>query len=71
MLNLRSLFTFKNLMIQRGAERIHIYHKAGTFEEIYPDGSRVVKVVSDNYTAILGENNIHITKDTNAQVWVT
>jgi hypothetical protein len=51
-----------------GAERIHIYHKAGTFEEIYPDGSRVVKVVSDNYTAILGENNIHITKDTNAQV---
>tara|TARA_E500000305_G_scaffold111818_1_gene127948 strand:+ start:1053 stop:1943 length:891 start_codon:yes stop_codon:yes gene_type:complete len=51
-----------------GAERIHVYHKAGTFEEIYPDGSRVVKVVSDNYTAILGENNIHITKDTNAQL---
>ena len=51
-----------------GAERIHVYHKAGTFEEIYPDGSRVVKVVSDNYTAILGENNVHITKDTNGHV---
>ena len=51
-----------------GAERIHVYHTAGSFEEIYPDGSRVVKGVSDNYTAILGENNIHITKDTNGHV---
>lgn len=30
-------------------ERIHQYHKAGTFYEIHPDGSKVTKVVGKNY----------------------
>ncbi len=43
-----------------GAERIQTYHRSGTFEEIHPDGTRVVKVVAKNYTVIMGENDIHI-----------
>jgi hypothetical protein len=32
-----------------GAERISIYHKSGTYEEIHPDGARVVRNVKDSY----------------------
>jgi hypothetical protein len=51
-----------------GAERIHTYHRAGTFEEIHPDGTRVVKVVKDNYEIIFGENNIHVKGTANVVV---
>lgn len=43
-----------------GAERIHTYHRSGTFEEIHPDGSVVTKVVKDNYEIIFGNNNIYV-----------
>lgn len=38
-----------------GAERLHTYHKSGTFEEIHPDGSKVIKIVKDEYTIIAGD----------------
>jgi hypothetical protein len=43
-----------------GAERLHTYHKSGTFEEIHPDGSKVEKIQGNNYTVIAGENDVHI-----------
>ena len=43
-----------------GAERIRIYHKAGTFDEIHPDGSRVEKTKVNKYEIILGEDSIHV-----------
>lgn len=45
-------------------ERLHKRHRTGTFEEIYPDGKKVTKVVNDNYSIVLGDEYIHI-KDTN------
>ena len=42
------------------AERLHRYHKTGTFEEIQPDGSRVVKVVADDYEIVAGSKNVAI-----------
>lgn len=41
-------------------ERIHRYHKSGTFEEIHPDGSVVRKIVSKNYDLVLEDNHIYI-----------
>lgn len=32
-----------------GAERIHQQHRSGTFYEIHPDGSKVEKVMADNF----------------------
>ena len=32
-----------------GAERIHQQHRSGTFQEIHPDGSKVEKVMADNF----------------------
>ena len=43
-----------------GKERIHVYHKSGTFNEIHPDGTTVTKIVKDNYTAILGDETLSI-----------
>jgi hypothetical protein len=42
------------------AERLHKYHKAGTFEEIQPDGTRVTKVVGKNYEVVVDDENIYI-----------
>lgn len=52
-------------------ERIHTYHKSGTFEEIHPSGDRVVKVVGDDYEFTLGEKFIHISGNTNIIVGPT
>lgn len=57
-------------------ERLHSFHRTGTFEEIGPDGSKIVKVVMDNYTIILRDNLLHvqgvcdITVDGNCNVYV-
>lgn len=41
-------------------ERIHHYHKSGTFQEIYPDGQKVEKVVKDNYQILLNDDYIYV-----------
>ena len=43
-----------------GAERLHKYHRSGTFEEIHPDGKQVIKIVGDKYEAVLKDNNLHV-----------
>jgi hypothetical protein len=48
-----------------GAERLFTQHSKGTFEEIHPNGSKVVKVVHDNYEIITGDSNIVIKKRKN------
>ena len=42
------------------AERLHRYHKKGTFEEIQPDGTRVVKVVGSDYEIVIGNKDVLI-----------
>jgi hypothetical protein len=51
-----------------GAERLFTQHKSGTFEEIHPDGSKVVKVIGDNYEIIAGGSNVSIKGDVNLTV---
>lgn len=60
----------------KDAERIHEYHPKGTFYEIYPEGSKVTKIVKDNFEVILGNDwifvdgtcNVTINKDCNLLV---
>ena len=51
-----------------GAERMHRYHRSGTFEEIGPDGERTLKVVNKNYTVVMGENDLHVVGPCNVQL---
>ena len=48
-----------------GAERLFTQHKSGTFEEIHPEGSKVVKVIGDNYEIIAGSSNVLIQGNVN------
>lgn len=51
-----------------GCERIHEYHRSGTFYEIQADGSKITKVVKDNYEIVLGDNNVFIQGNCNITV---
>jgi len=51
-----------------GAERIHQYHKSGTYEEIIADGSRSVKIVGKDYEIVVSDKNILIQGDWNITV---
>lgn len=42
------------------AERIHLYHKSGTFVEVHPDGTTVTRRVKDNYEVVAGNTNVHV-----------
>lgn len=41
-------------------QRIKEHHRAGTFYEIHPDGSRVLKIVKDNYEVTLGDEYVNV-----------
>lgn len=51
-----------------GNERINIAHKTGTYEEIRPDGSKVTKVVKNNYSVTVGDNFVSIQGSCNLTV---
>lgn len=42
------------------AERLHIYHKSGTYVEISEDGKTVTKVVGENFKILAKNNEVHI-----------
>ena len=51
-----------------GHERLFTQHKSGTFEEIHPNGSKVVKIIGDNYEIVAGSSNVSISGDVNITV---
>lgn len=57
-----------------GAERIHFYHRSGSFIEMHTDGTVVVKTASDGYEFVLADKKIyvsgdcHITSDKNINI---
>lgn len=48
-----------------GAERLHWYHRSGTFTEIHPDGKEVNKVVNEQYNFILSDYFLGVKKSIN------
>ena len=42
------------------AERIHVYHKSGTFTEVHPLGSEVHKVVGNAWDITMNDNMVYI-----------
>jgi hypothetical protein len=43
-----------------GAERIKESHRTGTFYEIHPDGTKVTKVVSDEFSVTIGDKGVKV-----------
>jgi hypothetical protein len=50
------------------AERIHEYHTSGTFYEVQPNGTRVTKVVGDDYLMIMHDHNMHVSGNVNITI---
>lgn len=42
----------------KGKERINVHHKAGTWIEIHPNGSKVQKIVGDDYEIALSDKKL-------------
>ena len=51
-----------------GAERLFTQHTSGTFEEIHPTGTKVVKIIGDNYEIVAGSSNVSISGNVNLTV---
>ena len=51
-----------------GAERIHEYHRSGTFYEVHPDGTKVTKIVGDGFEIV--HNNKQVRVRGNMKVFV-
>lgn len=51
-----------------GHERYHRYHPAGSYEEIFSDGSRILKIIGKNYHIVLDDQNMFIEGDLNVTV---
>lgn len=43
-----------------GHERIHIYHKSGTYHEINEDGRSVMKTVDDDFEVVVKNKNVFV-----------
>jgi hypothetical protein len=43
-----------------GSERIKESHRSGTYYEVFPDGTKVEKIVRDNFTVIVGHDKVNI-----------
>lgn len=50
------------------AERIHEYHKSGTFYEIDKDGNKVTRIVGNNYSIIAGTDYVNVKGDVNLTI---
>ena len=51
-----------------GHERIHEYHKSGTFREISATGNTVTRIVGDNYEIIAGSDYVNIKGSSNITI---
>jgi|APSaa5957512535_1039671.scaffolds.fasta_scaffold03717_2 hypothetical protein len=51
-----------------GAERVHNYHRSGTFKEIHPNGTIVQKIVNDHYELVYGDDFLHVKGHVNITV---
>jgi len=51
-----------------GHERIHEYHRSGTFYEIHPDGTKVTKIVGDGYEIVHGKKEVRVRGNVNVFV---
>lgn len=51
-----------------GSERISQFHKSGTSHEVQADGTKTETIVGDNYTVVLGSDNIYIRGNVNLTI---
>lgn len=51
-----------------GAERVHLFHRSGSFVEMHPDGKVVVKSMSHQYIISMADQNVRVSGACNITV---
>lgn len=52
----------------KNSERVHIYHRSGSYTEWGPDGSRSERVEKDKFTVVVGDDAVYVKGDVNVYV---
>jgi hypothetical protein len=52
----------------KGAERVHVYHRSGSYTEWAPDGSRSERIQKDKFEVVVGNEKVYIKGD--VQIYV-
>jgi len=47
----------------KGAERVHVYHRSGSYTEWAPDGSRSERVQKDKFEVVIGNEQVYVKGD--------
>lgn len=50
------------------SERIHMYHKSGTFVEVMPDGTKSTKIIGSDYEITLKDKDLQVSGNLNITV---
>jgi len=51
-----------------GAERVHIYHRSGSYIEWAANGDRTERIEKDNFTVVVGNDKVYIQGDVNVEI---
>lgn len=51
-----------------GAERVHIYHRSGSYIEWAPNGDRTERIQKDKFTVVIGDEKVYIQGDVSIEV---
>ena len=47
----------------KGAERVHVYHRSGSYTEWAPDGSRSERIQKDKFEVVVGNEQVYVKGD--------
>ena len=47
----------------KGAERIHLYHRSGSYVEWGPNGDRAERIQKDKFTVVIGNDSVYVKGD--------
>lgn len=51
-----------------GAERVHIYHRSGSYIEWAANGDRTERIQKDKFTVVVGNDKVYIQGDVNVEI---
>ena len=51
-----------------GAERLHFYHRSGSYVEYEANGDRVERIQNDKFTVVIGNDTVYVEGDVNVKV---
>ena len=52
----------------KGHERVHVYHRSGSYTEWGPEGDRAERIERDKYTVVVGDEMIYVRGDVTVYV---